>query len=386
MTSFSLHHPDWAWGLSSGWRRSRSLVESCDWPDFAFRRRVVLGISLQAHFVQARGAAAHDDAMRQVVRLGGLPIKGKAVPPCMADATGLSSGAGSALLPGPSSSLKIKRCGFADLGLTGEHVVPAGDAARGCADLAFAGLMGLSSAAVELLVAEQLRAEGLLTAYRPLGIFVVTEPLNGDQGQHRFGAIVYEASSDVRADEVVLQAASCALAAQIEARRLTFDRQRNLFMEVPQRCGGAPTSFRCDETLVAQTAQASGSAYRKLHDAGYVRGRGSAWFGNDLVTPAGRIELIDYDGGFRKPDPSEPFELLCDIELAEYSASTIGYLSWGQSHDMAKLALFYDQEFRSAYRAARDQRVDCHLLRRTVELNRHAHATLREALKNEDTP
>ncbi len=345
MTSFSLHHPDWAWGLSSGWRRSRSLAESCDWPDFAFRRRVVLGISLQAHFVQARGAAAHDDAMRQVVRLGGLPIKGKAVPPCMADATGLSSGAGSALLPGPSSSLKIKRCGFADLGLTGEHVVPAGDAARGCADLAFAGLMGLSSAAVELLVAEQLRA-----------------------------------------DEVVLQAASCALAAQIEARRLTFDRQRNLFMEVPQRCGGAPTSFRCDETLVAQTAQASGSAYRKLHDAGYVRGRGSAWFGNDLVTPAGRIELIDYDGGFRKPDPSEPFELLCDIELAEYSASTIGYLSWGQSHDMAKLALFYDQEFRSAYRAARDQRVDCHLLRRTVELNRHAHATLREALKNEDTP
>jgi hypothetical protein len=384
LTSFSLHNPEWAWGLSSGWRRPRPLSASSDWPDFAFRKPVQLRSRVQADFVPTKSAAAERDALRRIAQLGGLPIKGGVHPPDAPQVTGLSSGTGSVLLPGLASSLKVKRCGYLDLGLTGEHVVSFADSAQGCADLSFAGLMSLSSAAVELLMAEQMWAEGFLTASRPQGIFVVTERLSGEHRSHRFGAIVYQACSDVRADEVVLQSVSRALAAQIGARQLAFDSKRNVFVDIPSQHSGAELPVQIDDLLVAQTAQAAGSAYRRLHDAGYVRGRGSAWFGNDMVTPDGRIELIDYDGGFRKPGSSEPLQLLCDLELAEYSASTIGYLAWAQSLGMAKLALLYDQEFRSAYRNAGERRIDLGLLRDTVESNGHAHAILREVLKHED--
>ena len=65
------------------------------------------------------------------------------------------------------------------------------------------------------------------------------------------------------------------------------------------------------------------------------------------------------------------------MELAEYSASTIGYFSWSQSELLAELGLRYDREFRAAYLSRGSQTVDMELLTEIVRDSRHACTQLR---------
>ncbi|EPM69837.1 hypothetical protein A584_12920 [Pseudomonas syringae pv. theae ICMP 3923] len=292
---------------------------------------------------------------------------------------GLSSGAGSALAFIHGRVLKFKRCGFRDIGFThdciGDESIPG--------DQSYAGLMGLDSAAVELMISQELWELGLLTAYKPLGLYVATEDFSDYHEGRRFGCTVFDITSDVRVDELLMMAITPTLMTRLAGKTVSFSSKRNLFSslfndETTNFCVGKKDAIE----FVVSTAKASGAAYRRLHDAGYYRGRGSAWLGNDLLTPTGDIELVDFDGGMR-PCSLQDVSNEKGIELDEYTASSTAYFSWGQAPLMAEMAYQYNKEFRYAYSSSVDAVVPMDLMSTMVKQSSMYAKEIQRVLINE---
>jgi len=169
---------------------------------------------------------------------------------------------------------------------------------------------------------EELRREGLCTAYTPLGVAVITELPEAHTTCGPAGAVVVEVRSDLRMDELVCMTLSPVLAELFSTGRLRWDGAALLaegihLVENTRRWAGV---FERLELL----GLVSGSTLRRVHDAGYLRGLGSCWIGNEVIDEQGNVSVVDFDGGTERVAPYalEVAHRLRRLEVNRYCSLT----------------------------------------------------------------
>ena len=206
---------------------------------------------------------------------------------------GLSSGSGSAIIADHAGHfLRYKRCGLQDRSpVTGRRHPSIDFAIRRTgihytSDTEPLGSMWASDAIHELRCQRHLREAGFSPACGSVGYFE-----HGDET----ATAVFDIASDLRYDELLLMAVTPALSKFFERGGLKLDARHGLIT----LCDVSPTEVFQPGTIVFQRlvdmGHALGGVYRRFFDAGYLRGVGNAWIGNDIIDIDGRITLVDLD-------------------------------------------------------------------------------------------
>ncbi len=299
---FDFAFPYGAYGNSSGWLSTIEFSLKRQ-PDLAPRRLTLLrsvGGSLLFRMIDGELTPP-----RSVAEINSIPFVRKGPFNPMADdywAIGLSSGGGSALFRSEGTTYKIKRCGLADRGFIEEpfdtHIsIPRDGDHFELTQRQMGGLMGFPDALIECRMTQILNDNGLCRAYRPVGVIMISALPDSPFAKRSIGAVVTEVESDLRVDELVHMALSPVLAEAFEQGRLAYDPHSGFFeakgIPVARTLSSWPHILERVELLGLSV----GSMYRRVHDAGYVRGIGSSWFGNEVVDASGEISIVDFDGG-----------------------------------------------------------------------------------------
>lgn len=184
---------------------------------------------------------------------------------------GWSSGAGGAVFRSNGRLFRLKRCGYRNEGIgrsgpvLDRAFVPDG-AGRVCARRV-ATPLGLCHPLIltrELETLGCLRAAGFVSGIEAVARYSVAE--DGD-------AVLLEIQSDLRVDELAL------LLWRQGHRALSMNRASLVH-------------------LALSLFHDVGKAYRDAHLAGFTRGVGNAWFGNDVVLASGRVTFVDTENAF----------------------------------------------------------------------------------------
>jgi hypothetical protein len=291
-------------------------------------------------------------------------------PPDHDGITAITSGGGSAVFDWNGCSLKLKRCGFAEIGFADEPfyssslVIKRNDALEFCSKN-YGGLMPLESAIAELLWADRARNMGLAEAYRPAGLVVLTEPPDLPFPERPFGAVVFEIDSDLRVDELVMMTLSPVLAELFHNKQVRLHPINEFHGANGFALGASLNRWPEISRRLDALGRASGGLYRKTHDTGLLRGRGSCWFGNEVVSGDGRLSLVDFDGGMEWAATfnSTLAERLRALEVEAYCAETFWFLADLKPILFGVFATAYVAAFRDGYVKRADPCVDPFMVR-----------------------
>ena len=366
--SFDFSFPIGACGNSSGWRRSFDLAK---FPEYSARRRTeLMEVGRSIYFPMLNGgfdevdrSAARRFIFRQKVKVGsgGMPA--------------LSSGGGSALFRQDGKTFKIKRAGVADLGFPRQKLHSFGITFEN-GELfertvkSIPGLTDLGTAMNECLVNEEVRALGFCNAYRPVGVLVVNDLPDNPRPDLKLSAVITEVTSDVRVDELAHMNMSSLLAELYREGRIRLDKEYH-----------TPGMFELDRVpLTAMLARfdhlfarsealglASGGLYRRLHDAGFVRGFGSAWFGNEVVDRDGTISIVDFDGGTASYYPEGIRSRCQQIEIVSYLSESYMLLADMRPRVCNAFAAVFIDAFLRGHREAASGSVPAGVVRAIIE-------------------
>lgn len=286
----------------------------------------------------------------------------------------VSSGGGSALFPLGASVCKLKRCGLADRGFVDESF-DSYSAGQVDADVfeftehLLGGLMSLPAAIAECRMTALLAAEGLCAAYAPRGLIVITDLPGSPYQGISIGAAVSEITSDLRIDEFVCMALSPLLAELFERKWLMYDPQSGFF-----RAEGVPLTLLLHRwrhlfDVLEQIGRSVGGFYRRVHDAGYVRGAGSAWFGNEVIDRSGELSLVDFDGGTDLARGLSPefAERLRRLELNQYASESFTFLTEMRPRVLSCFGASFCDGFRAGYDLAAYRPIPADLLREVID-------------------
>jgi hypothetical protein len=309
---FDFAFPVGAFGFSSGWRHTLDRSEATkrfDHGELFFRRPVYLHrVGTGSWWPHSRGTPIFDLLVKYSRR------GNNALP-------GLSSGAGSALLKRQGQVFRYKRCGSRDVGFLGgteevfycadrDDIFEFGDAEP-------IGLLALERARKELEIIGKLHDAGLCPHCRPFGLVQVLSL----EGVNRIpsGAAVFEITSDVRVDEFVMICLTPLIFWLLDQNFYRF--RPSDFSMIPIRAPVAQIVETWGITFdrLSRIGNLVGRSYRKFYEAGYLRGRGNAWLGNDVIGADARISIVDVDEVMSEPGHSkERRSLFQAIEVNEY--------------------------------------------------------------------
>lgn len=333
-TPFDFAFPKAAFGRSSGWGEKRQAAQTIAHPPIVSRREVRL--------------AERWRGMRIALDASGVPNLDQATPTRLlikaadgeAGRPALSSGASSALLREADGQVtRIKRCGFARNGV-GARVGYIGRI----------GMMGLGEALHEGRMLATFHAQGLCAACRPTAIEIAADPDAPFFKEQACAAVRVAVTSDVRADEWMLIILNRELEqGGVEPPFFVVQGEERVLLRQFGIANAVLQERRSGERM-AILGRGLGGLMRAVHDAGYVRGRGSAWFGNDVVGPDLRLSAVDADGG--AADASTSLAVMKRVEVADYAAGFADYFSWGQSDWIAEYATILCEMFWEGYRTA----------------------------------
>ncbi|MFO0245889.1 MAG: hypothetical protein ACK53H_11000 [Betaproteobacteria bacterium] len=344
---FDFAWPLGAYGRSSGWIDDVPVEATMANPSLAPRRPVSLlpvGKGVQVDILGSARFVADDVAV--CIKQS----KSKGI-------VGLSSGASSALVRQNEGVIKIKRCGYLARGVETEAIVTPVQVIRDgvvfeATDVTLVGLMTLQQAINEIETLNELRRIGLCSSYCPKGVVIVTRLDGINLDVPPIGVALVACSSDLRADELAYMALTPMLAECTLRGDLHLNLATGLFEVRSSHCfASIRTRYAACYERLYLLGIGLGGALRRLHDAGFLRGRGSSWFGNEVVARDGRISIVDADGGtvFVENLSSELRAALQGIELSDYRAGFVGYMSWGQPLSLAYCASVLDRAFLHGY-------------------------------------
>lgn len=333
---------DFAWptgliGRASGWSEKRDPFQTIAHPPISMRKDVALVPRWRALRVPVAADGSFDATRCEATD---LLIK---VSPGGGGRPGLSSGASSALVREPDGQvIRIKRCGFTTRGVGGR----AGYVGR-------IGMMSIAEAVQECRMLAIFRAQGLCPACRPVSLDILADPQAPFFNDHAYAVARIAVTSDVRADEWFLEILKSALEAQgLERPVLEIRNDEQLRLRKPAEGLAALRSAKPYDR-VAVLGRGLGGFLRAVHDAGLLRGRGSVWFGNDVVGPDLRLSAIDADGGaLVAARGGQGLAARQRIEVAEYAAGFADCFSWGQSDWLAEASTVLCETFWEGYRGA----------------------------------
>lgn len=306
--------PVGVYGNSSGWCPERG-VDLFRHPDLAARRLLDLRSCARAAFIPIEHVSdAINAAQAAVDQVGTFPVFVKA--PCSGGTDNdfipaISSGAGSAIFRTcDGDSYKVKRCGvgdwgFADQNVRGNYSVLENGEFYDYSGLGRSGLMSLGAALEECSVASKLAELGLTRAYTPLGIAIFDDPAADTEGANaeqvqKFAAVISKVESDLRIDELVYAAMTPMISEFFAEKKVSYDPSYpawGMFDSDGVPLIGSRQRWRIISDRLHEIGIVVGAAYGRCHDAGILRGLGSAWFGNEVIHPDGHLSFVDFDGG-----------------------------------------------------------------------------------------
>ncbi len=272
-------------GFHSGWHDGGDPTEDLR---LSFRRRVTLR-PFPAKLVGASGPESPPFGLKTSSPGSGVGA--------------ISSGAGSAVFEWRGGLYRLKRCGFKDQGLGGPPIADRAffrDAEGTLREVSVETPRGLCAPELidsELRALHAARREGLVRDMTVAARYQV-----GEAG----ASVLFAITSDVRADEFYLHARDLGL------RGLAL----TVFHDV-------------------------GALYATAHRAGFTRGVGNAWFGNDVVLPDGNISFVDVENAFVPTDLSPPLlEFVQTCDLLQYrSALVVAFSSESTLRESAGAAI-----------------------------------------------
>lgn len=354
--------PRQAYGHSSGWhpRRAFSLNRQ---PDLAPRMPVALeGAGNAVPFRLVDGLLTPCGGEVDDLPTGFMI---KTVPSRVGRGAifGLSSGGGSAVFERGQAVYRLKRCGQAYDGLTDEpfftHAIvsTAGDILE-VTNKPLGGLMTVATAIMELKMADLFHRSGLSPAIEPLGMYIVTA-LPGLSETANAAAIIYRVESDLRLDEMVYMTLSPVFAELFEAGAVSYDPTTGWW-----DAAGAPLSRVLQlwpDILgrVDRLGTAAGGCFRNIHELGYLRGKGSSWFGNEVVDASGRLSAVDFDGGTGRAYeyPPEMVRSMQAFEINCYCAESFWFLKDMRPSTLGLFGSVFLEGFRAGYQVGADAAV-----------------------------
>jgi hypothetical protein len=353
---FDVRFPREAYGHSSGWhpRRAFSLKRQ---PDLAPRMPVALeacGDAVAFRLV---------DGLLDLCEARDFPVgfmvkrdPATAGPHALA---GLSSGGGSALFSIDDSVYRLKRCGQAYDGFTDEpyftHAIVSARETLEVTAKPLGGLMTIATALLELEMAGAFRSNGLSPAIEPVGMLIVTG-LAGLPAGASPAAVLYRIESDLRLDEVVYMALSPVLAELFDAGVLAYDPLSGWWDAAGTPMSAVMRLWPDAFDRVTQLGMAAGGNYRAVHEMGYLRGKGSSWFGNEVIGTDGRLSAVDFDGGTGLAVEYDPkvARTLRRFETECYCAESFTYLKDMRPCTLGIFGTAFIDGFRAGYDAAAD--------------------------------
>lgn len=350
---FDFRLPVQAVGFSSGWLRDLGFSLN---RQPAFSNRVALKM------------APYAESLFLPIGCG---MTADLVPPFMLKTSGsdglpaLSSGGGSAVFKWGSKFFKLKRCGLADRGFANEDFFSSSLFLRDGelierSNYSFGGATSLAAAITENCMAASAVDAGLCTAYIPLGVYALVAAPECPFVDVDLGASLFEIESDLRVDELLCMALSSATVRMVIASqfKIVIPQRYAWVNEIP--LWRMSVELQPIESIFIAIGRASGGLYRKVHDAGFFRGIGSSWFGNEVVTANGRLSVVDFDGGWaaRETVPEPLATRMMGLEIESYCAETFTFLSDMRPIPFKFLATSYIDSFRDGYEEGADPFID----------------------------
>lgn len=331
---FDFAFPLGAYGNSSGWWPPRG-VDLNRQPDLAARRLITLVPVGRSVFLPVGPSPLEKlDSIRVLPFFQKSPFTSESADRGL---VALSSGAGSAIFRVTSGqTFKLKRCGLGDTGFTDQgyrsHLAISCDGEQvEFSQLFSPGLMTPETAAAECEMAAEFKAMGISQAYTPRGVFLInTVGAEGEEQELKRpgAAILMQIDSDLRVDELVYMCMTPMLADLFCSGRLAYDdnyKHWGFFDANTLPIGKTRQEWLGISERLQTIGISVGSAYRRCHDAGYIRGLGSCWFGNEVVDADGDISLVDFDGGAMR-DNEHSHEIsshLKRLEINQYCSESL---------------------------------------------------------------
>jgi hypothetical protein len=342
--------PEGLLGRSSAWVDQRDAALTILHPPFARRREVYLerlGRGLRIPIAAGYGVA--DDQLFHTKNAHSVDILIKTSTPSSTALRALSSGASSALVPEADYVVRLKRCGFAEIGVGQRLSSSSSPVLSGRI-----GLMTLAEAIQECRMLRTFRSQGLCPACDPLSIDLLADPSLPYFYEQAYAVSRIRVDSDVRADEWLLKMVIDEITKETGQDLVDVRDGEYISVRMPMEVSFLLSRGHLAER-VADLGRGLGGLMRATHDAGLLRGRGSVWFGNDVVGPEGLLSAVDADGGAR--DSNDGAEHAESIEVFEYAAGFADCVSWGQPDWLAGVAAVLNEAFYDGYRSAAEPRL-----------------------------
>lgn len=355
--------PVGVWGFHSGWNGNKDPTKSIA---FSPRRHVNLEL-IPPELVQYHRVSDFEVACSFYVKTSH-----------MTGVMGLSSGAGSAILKVrredaelPYCTVRLKRCGFREQGLSGrefwgsEITVTDGRLVEN-AGYDYAGVAELDQVLLELHNASCLLQCGINTGVFPLGYFDITKYVKsqrlGISPAFRPAAAVFGICSDLRLDELISMAMSPMLSDLSIAGLLRFDEAQMRFLADGLCLDSvfASSIYRQTEEKLSHVCEALGAKYRELHKAGFLRGYGNCWMGNEVVEANGSIDFVDLDV-LQNVSSIHRSPAVDRVRRAEFLQARSNLFDFYQYQDFAVFAVLatsMTEAFESGYRGSTKPAID----------------------------
>jgi hypothetical protein len=358
---FDFRLPRHAYGHSSGWHPKRAFSLNRQ-PDLAPRMPVALqpiGESVPFRLEDGFLNPCTSDAFPATFMVKTSPHH--SAPGAI---FGLSSGGGSAIFEKGDSVYRLKRCGQAYDGFTNEpfftHAVISSEASD-MIEVTYkplGGLMTVVTALLELRMAHTFHCAGLSSAIEPVGMLIVTG-LPSVSADANVAAALYRIKSDVRLDEMVYMALSPVLAELFEAGAISYNPVTGWWDAAGTPLEGALHMWSDSFDRVTRLGIAAGGCYRNVHEAGYLRGKGSSWFGNEVVDADGRLSVVDFDGGngVASEYPRKIADMLRVFESNCYCTESFGYLLYMRPSTLGVFGSAFIEGFRLGYKEASESAI-----------------------------
>lgn len=218
---------------------------------------------------------------------------------------GISSGVGSFIFEEKGRYYKIKRSGFKDKGIIPQKFKERAFIINNSKDIKQetykgpAGLLEFDEAKIEFKVYQEFNKINLHMPQKPVCFYKNCVDKEGVL----WGALIFEIKSEFRCDELVMCVIINILHKYFNKNEYEFDyKTPTIFI----KCFSVTKLLNILEKgygkFIYEVGLAIGSNYRKIHDAGYIRGIGNSWYGNDVVCSDGKIGICDLDSSFNKKE------------------------------------------------------------------------------------
>jgi hypothetical protein len=285
----------------------------------------------------------------------------------------LSSGGGSAVFKHGDRTIKIKRCGHSERGFVLEPFKAYSSMHDGTdlvetSEQVYGGLMGLADAVTECRLMTEFRLPGLGKAYEPLGVLVITKLPDTPFPDLPFGAVLASITSDLRTDELMYMALSPVFAELFAEKKMWID-HRGFYEADGVKVFDIEHKWSSVLDKVEIISKACGGVYRYIHDSGWLRGSGAAWFGNEVVDRDGSITPVDYDGGASLAERLSPSmrHRFQRLEVMKYLTEGFNYLAIMRPNLFVFFATAFVDAFQRGYDSASKPSLDPELIRTIID-------------------